>query len=138
MNDSSASEPRFVDSNIWLYTFIQQNAKKAAAQQLVKQNRVCLSSQVVNEICRNLVRKAAFDEFRLRQVIERFYFAYLAIDLNEQILLAGSDLRLKYNFSLWDGLIVAAALAANATVLYSEDMHNGLIVKNKLKIVNPF
>ena len=138
MNGSSASEPRFVDSNIWLYTFIQQDAKKAAAQQLVKQNRVCLSSQVVNEVCRNLVRKAAFDEFRLRQVIERFYFAYLAIDLNEQILLAGSDLRLKYNFSLWDGLIVAAALAANATVLYSEDMHNGLIVKNKLKIVNPF
>lgn len=84
------------------------------------------------------MRKAAFDEFRVRQIVERFYFAYKVVDLNEQILLAGSDLRLKYNFSFWDGLIVAAALAANAGILYSEDMHDGLMVENKLRIVNPF
>jgi len=53
-------------------------------------------------------------------------------------LLLASDLRARYPFSFWDGLIVASALAANAEILYSEDMQNGLLVENKLKIVNPF
>ena len=36
-----------------------------------------------------------------------------------------------------DGIIIASALEANCDILYSEDMHNGLI-ENSLKIVNPF
>lgn len=140
MSGNGALDLCFTDSNLWLYTFIaKQDPKKAAkAQQIVQNDNICLSSQVINEVCVNLICKAAYDEINLRKVIERFYFAYEIIDLNEQILLAASDLRLKYGFSFWDGLIVSAALSANAAILYSEDMHNGLIVENKLKIVNPF
>jgi len=35
-------------------------------------------------------------------------------------------------------LIVSAGLKANATTLYSEDMHNGLVVNGCLTIINPF
>jgi predicted nucleic acid-binding protein len=140
MSGSSAADLCFTDSNLWLYAFIaQQDPNKAAkAQYIIQNDDICLSSQVVNEVCSNLLRKASYDEVRLQQVIARFYFAYRVIDLDEQILLAASDLRLKYKFSFWDGVIVAAALAANATILYSEDMHDGLLVENKLRIVNPF
>ncbi len=53
-------------------------------------------------------------------------------------MLSHSDLRSRYPFSFWDGLIVASALSADAEVLYSEDMQNGLLIENSLKIVNPF
>lgn len=130
----------FTDSNVWLYSFIvtQDPNKTAIANKIIQSGNICLSGQVVNEVCSNLIRKQSFDETRIKQVIARFYFAHLVIDLNEQILLAASDLRVRYNFSFWDGLIVASALAANADTLYSEDMHDGLTVENKLKIVNPF
>jgi len=36
------------------------------------------------------------------------------------------------------GIIIASALEANCDILYSENMHNGLIIENSLKIVNPF
>jgi predicted nucleic acid-binding protein len=35
-------------------------------------------------------------------------------------------------------MIVASALVAGCTTLWSEDMQNGLLVENKLRIVNPF
>jgi len=44
---------------------------------------------------------------------------------------------LRYGFSFWDGLIVASAIGANATLLYSEDMQDGLLVEQQLRIINP-
>ena len=35
-------------------------------------------------------------------------------------------------------MIVAAALIAGCTTLWSEDMHDGLLVEGQLRIVNPF
>jgi predicted nucleic acid-binding protein len=43
-----------------------------------------------------------------------------------------------YQLQWFDSLIIASALEANCTVLYSEDMHHNLIVENKLRILNPF
>jgi predicted nucleic acid-binding protein len=48
------------------------------------------------------------------------------------------DLIYKYNFQVFDGIIIAAALEANCDILYSEDMQNGQIIENMLKNVNPF
>ena len=131
----------FVDSNIWLYSFITtQNVKKSQkATGLIKKNKseICLSTQVVNEVCFNLKKKENLDESKIGHVIARFYFDYEIIELNENILLSASDLRSRYSFSFWDGLVVASALSANAEILYSEDMQDGLTVENRLKIINP-
>ena len=50
----------------------------------------------------------------------------------------GSNLRKRYGFSYWDSLVVACALLAECTVLYSEDMQTGLRVEDQTTIVNPF
>jgi predicted nucleic acid-binding protein len=44
----------------------------------------------------------------------------------------------RYGFSVYDAMIVAAALREGCTTLYSEDMHDGLLVEDQLRIVNPF
>lgn len=41
------------------------------------------------------------------------------------------------NFLFWDSLIVEAALESGATTLFSEDMHNSLVI-GSLTISNPF
>lgn len=45
---------------------------------------------------------------------------------------------IKYGFSHWDSLIVAAALEAECTTLYSEDMQHGRVIEGRLTIINPF
>jgi len=48
------------------------------------------------------------------------------------------EMRLKYAYSYWDSLIVATAVENNCTTLYTEDMHDGQLIENGLKIINPF
>jgi predicted nucleic acid-binding protein len=43
----------------------------------------------------------------------------------------------RYRFSLWDSLIIAAAIAAGCDRLMSEDMSHGQTIEG-LAIVNPF
>ena len=44
----------------------------------------------------------------------------------------------RYQLSVYDAMIVAAALLADCNILYSEDMQGNLIVDDRLQIINPF
>jgi predicted nucleic acid-binding protein len=48
------------------------------------------------------------------------------------------DLMMKHGYSIWDSLIVAAALQSRAKILYSEDLHHGQVIDGRLTIINPF
>jgi len=52
--------------------------------------------------------------------------------------LLASKLRSNNAFSYWDSLIVAVALDAGCSTLYSEDMQHGQRIEGQLTIVNPF
>ena len=132
----------FVDSNIWLYLFLpgQDTAKAEQARQLLRQTdcQFRVSSQVVNEVINGLIRHAVLSEPEIRALIHRFYARYEPISVQESIQVQASELRERYSFSHWDSLIVSAALAVGATILYSEDMQDGLVVAEQITIVNPF
>ena len=59
-------------------------------------------------------------------------------DLTLQTHEIGRALAERYGFSVYDAMIVAAGLIAGCTTLWTEDMHNGLLVENQLQLVNPF
>ena len=40
--------------------------------------------------------------------------------------------------AIFDALMIAAALRARCTVLYSEDMQHGMAIDGRLRIVDPF
>jgi predicted nucleic acid-binding protein len=132
----------FLDSNIWLYAMLaqQSQAKSLACRHLIQTNQhnIAISSQVVIEVAANLLRKGSFNESQIAKFIEDVYQEHFVIDVSQKIMLEASKLRSKYSLSYFDSLIVAAALETGATLLYSEDMHNGLIVENQLTIANPF
>ncbi len=129
----------FVDTNLWLYAFIESNesTKSARARELINDSNIAVSVQVINEVCFNLIRKAKYSNEQIEKLIESFFSNYVVIALDREILVTATQLRKKYSFSFWDSMIVAAALRANATLLYSEDMQDGLIVEKRLRIVNP-
>ena len=97
-----------------------------------------ISTQVINEVCANVSRKASFTEEQIRSLVQSFRASCTVISLDRELLEKACDLRSRYRFSFWDGLIVASALAADVAVLYSEDMQDGLVVADRLQIGNPF
>jgi predicted nucleic acid-binding protein len=130
----------FIDTNIWLYAFIEgdDSAKSVAARALIQETEPVLSTQVINEVCVNLLRRANFSEEQVRQLIGSFYEKYPIIELNRSILLTASQLRQQYFLSFWDSTIVASALSVSASVLYSEDLQHGLNIEKRLQVLNPF
>jgi predicted nucleic acid-binding protein len=130
----------FIDTNIWLYAFIEtdDSVKSATARTLIQETEPVLSTQVINEVCVNLLQRANFTEGQVSRLIESFYEKYPVIELNKSVLLTASRLRQRYSLSFWDSTIVASALGAGVSILYSEDMQHGLTIEERLQVLNPF
>jgi len=131
----------FVDSNIWLYSLIQNDdddRHQQAAGLILKLRFPVISSQVIRVICSNLKKKTPMPEERLRGLILGWYQGCNVVSSNASQHLLASRLRDAYSFSYWDSLIVAAALDAGCATLYSEDMQHGQKVESGLIIINPF
>ena len=128
----------FIDSNVWLYAFMDDSSPKhAPAKALIEQNRVVLSTQVVNEVCNNLIRKAGYTEPEIQQTIQNWAAVYPILDVTLPMIRQASALRVAYRLSYWDSLILATAQDAGCSVVYSEDMQDGLRI-GALTLRNPF
>ncbi len=139
---TTPSSPRyFVDTNIWLYAFMvgQDAVKSAKAQTVIKQhaNDIIVSTQVINEVCVNLLKKARLPEGDIKPIIESFFASYQIAELTQDVLLKASDLRNRHKFSYWDSILVATALLSGASILFSENMDTSLTVEQTLQIANP-
>jgi predicted nucleic acid-binding protein len=102
----------FIDTNIWLYAFTVGNEpeKTARAKRLMEtRSAVCVSTQVINEGCVNLSKRAHFSEPQVQQLIESFDAKYVVIEFSKSLLLKASTVRERHAFSFWDSLIVASA-----------------------------
>lgn len=136
---TATSNSYFLDSNIWLYALTNQDRKKQAiAANLINAPGVIVSTQVINEVCINLIKKAAFSENQIQQLITAFYDGCQVIEFDLTLLTLASNLRTRYSISFWDSLIVGSAIVSGASVLYTEDLQNGLIIDRQLQIINPF
>lgn len=132
------SDKCFVDSNVWLYAFMDENSsKRDKALNVIESAGTVLSTQIINEVCCNLLRKAGYTELEIQQTVANFRARYPILNVTTDIIYRASQLRISHSFSYWDSVIIATAMEANCGIVYSEDMHNGLQIGN-LKIVNPF
>lgn len=136
----------FIDTNIWLYRLFddqrieaaERERKRTIAISLTESSNPIISTQVINEVTANLLKKAKFDEERIKSIIQSLYNRCQVVEFNLTILESASNLRTQYHLSFWDSLIVSSALSVGADILYSEDMQDGLIVANRLTLINPF
>jgi predicted nucleic acid-binding protein len=101
----------FLDTNIWFYGYVYEQPKKQRrAADLVEEPNVILSSQIVNELISNLLRKRLMKENDLRDLIDELYTDYLVLEIQKDDIQTASELREQYRFAYWDSLIVATAL----------------------------
>jgi predicted nucleic acid-binding protein len=130
----------FIDTNVWRYAFIEsgETPKSVTARALIENVQPVVSTQVINEVCVNLLKRTGSNEEQIGQLVESFYAEYSVVELGRPVLLAASQLRGRYSLSFWDSLIVAAALGAGVEILYSEDFQHGLNIDDRLRVLNPF
>ena len=126
----------FFDTNVVLY-LLDPGPKADVAEGLLRAGGT-ISVQVLNEALVNCVRKAGMTWDEAGQFLTGLSALCTVTDLTRQTHDVGRALAARYQLSVYDAMIVAAALLAGCTTLYSEDMHDGLVVEQTLRIVNPF
>jgi len=129
----------WVDTNIWFYALSSgDEAKRLAANRLLDSlERPIVNSQVIRELCINLLKKSSYDEAAIQELVTSLYRDCHVVPENVRVFLHASELRKQHSFSYWDSLIVGAALEAGCETIYSEDMQHGLLVEGQLIILNP-
>jgi len=126
----------FADTNVILY--LLDDSPKANRAEVILGQGPCISVQVLNEALVNCRRKAglSWDEANV------FLIGVQALcpveNLTVQTHEVGRALGERYSFSVYDSMIVASALIAGCTTLWTEDLQDGLLVENQLRIKNPF
>jgi predicted nucleic acid-binding protein len=74
-------ESCFIDTNIWLYAFTDDDTtKKDISQAIIKSSQPVISGQVVNEVCVNLLKRANLPEAQISELVETFYQKYDVIE----------------------------------------------------------
>ena len=127
----------FLDTNVLIYAHSLGDHRIDKAQQLLFDSGV-INTQVLNEFASNLRGKLGFSWEEVSLAVEKI----LILCPNPKALTVETHLRAleltqKYKFSLSDSLIIAAALEARCTTLYTEDLQHGQIIEG-LRIENPF
>ena len=128
---------QFFDSNVVLYLLSDNQTKANCCEEIVEQGGV-ISVQVLNECVNVMLKKLTMarpeiDEF-LAVIKSISDIVPLSVEVHEGAL----ELLDKYQLSWYDALIVSAAIESDCDTLWSEDMHNGLVVNKTMTIRIPF
>ncbi|MEO7916816.1 MAG: PIN domain-containing protein [Dokdonella sp.] len=97
-----------------------------------------ISGQVLKEKSNVALRKLGVMWSEVRILLEPVRALCRIEPLTEAAYDLGRLLPVRYRFSVDDAIIAASAQLAEADTLYSEDMHDGLLVEERLRIRNPF
>ena len=128
----------FIDSNIIVYLVDNRSKEKTKKAQDFLSPDFFISTQVIAEnvnVCLkklHLNKETTFDF--ARRVLNRFRI----LQITEATLLKSFEISIKYQLSSWDSIIIATAILNSCSIIYSEDMQDGLIVENSVTIINPF
>jgi predicted nucleic acid-binding protein len=127
----------FLDSNILVYLASCDAGKAKRSEELLHSGGT-ISIQVLNEIAHVGRRKMKLNWAELALFLTSIRSLTSVVPLTAETHETGLALAERYGFSVYDGMIIAAALLAGCTRLWSEDMQDGLIVDGVLTIANPY
>ena len=128
----------FFDTNILVYGYSDGEPRQAMAQHLIAEGGI-ISVQSLNEFASVALRKLRMPwptVIEALQVIRELCKPIVTLDTHLHLI--GLRIAERHRLSIYDAMIVAAALIADCGTLYSEDMQHGLLIDGQLRVCNPF
>ncbi|WP_194973160.1 PIN domain-containing protein [Aquiflexum lacus] len=127
-----------LDTNVLMYLYDSSDEKKRRISESLLASTPSVSTQVVSEFL-NVTRR--LQKMPKNEVLEKcnkvlsyckiIPVSYLTLD--KALYLIN-----RYDFQLFDSIIISSALEASCSTLYSEDLQHNQLIENRLTIINPF
>ena len=127
----------FIDTNVLVYVASGDPVKAERAEKIIADGGT-ISVQVLNElanVARRKMRMTWSETHALLSIIRALLPVQpISVEIHE----TGLALAERYGLSIYDAMIAASALHAECDTLWSEDMHDGMVIEDQLRIANPF
>lgn len=128
--------PVFFDTNIVLYLLSADEHKANTAEALLTQGGM-VSVQVLNEAASVCRRKLKLPWPEVHELLDAVKACCDVVPLTRAVHERALHLAERYQLSLYDALICASAQDADAEMLYTEHLQDGLKL-GRLQVCNPF
>jgi len=129
----------FVDTNVFVYLYSEDEPEKQRKALGLLECYDCITStQALNEFCNVCLKKMRLPEEYVSLSVDEISEECEITLIDYSTIKKALMLRSKYEYSYYDCLILASALASGCRYLLTEDLCDGQIIENKLKIVNIF
>jgi predicted nucleic acid-binding protein len=133
------ADKAFIDTNIFVYIQRTDEPEKTVIAEHVIDFFDCVAStQVLNEMCNILTRKFPSPKEDVIRVLNSIKQNCIIQTVTDDFPDKALDYHYRYSISYYDALMITAAIEANCKYVISEDMQDGLIIDEKLQIVNIF
>ncbi len=127
----------FIDTSVLLYLLSANTTKADRVEELLSQPGM-ISVQVLNEFASVATRKLSLTFRETREILGTVRKVCRVEELNAETHDRGLDVAERYRLSVYDAMIVAAALQAGCRTLYSEDLQHRQVINRQLTVMNPF
>lgn len=132
---SGSSE--FLDTNILVYAFSTDSRAVVAERLLAKSCTISLLG--LNEFANVAHRKLAMTWTEIGTALASIRFLcpkVLPLDIETHEI--ALELAQRHRLGFFDALMISSALRGGCETFWSEDMHDGLEIDGRLRILNPF
>ena len=133
---------RLADTNILIYaadTAPEEREKRARAAEVLKEEELCLSIQVLQEFYHQATRTTGRLGMSHQQALA-FLEPFLELPtqpVTQEVFQTATEIAERYGISYWDAAILAAAKTLGCDAIYSEDLNEGQAYDG-IVVVNPF
>lgn len=134
----------FLDTNLFIYQLeaLDEDKSETASSIIrrgIETKNACISFQVVQECLNTALRKAEIplDAEQMKMYLQTVLAPLWKVSPSMALYRRGMDIQSRHQYSFYDSLIIAAALEAGCSRLYSEDFQHGQRIES-LTIENPF
>ena len=127
----------FIDTNVLVYVASGDPVKAEQAEKIVADGGT-ISVQVLTELANVARRKMRMTWPETHALLSTIRALLPVRPITVEIHETGLELAERYGLSIYDAMIAASALHAECDTLWSEDMHDGIVIQDRLRIANPF
>jgi predicted nucleic acid-binding protein len=127
----------FFDTSVLLYVLSDDTVKADRIETLLSARGV-ISVQVLNEFAVVALQKLKMPLHEVREILDTIRAVCSVEPITVETHDRGLAVFERYRFSLFDSILVAAALISGAKILYSEDLQHGQVIDDQLRVTNPF
>ena len=126
-----------LDTNVLIYLHDQSDPHKRQVTKELLADNPKIPAQVVSEYLNTCRRLLKLSKAELLIQTAELLTDCVIIPVLPDTLRYAADLISRYQFQLFDSIIVATAIEGDCDILYSEDMQHQLVVDKRITI-NPF